>query len=184
MSSHRRATKYFSRKFNARKALFRGLIVSLVEHGRIRTTVTKAKEIRRHVEKAITLGKTDDLATRRILLSRIPNETTVNTIITDISKRFQDRPGGYTRVIKVGRRPGDTAEMAFLEFVDFDWKAGVETPEKSKGEKAKPSDKAKTADKAKLAEKSKVTKKASMGAAAKKKAVRKAQQRSRQESRA
>ena len=114
MSSHRRATKYFSRKFNARKALFRGLIVSLVEHGRIKTTVTKAKEIRRHVEKAITVGKKDDLATRRLLLSRIPHEHVVDKIVSDISKRFFDRPGGYTRIIKIGRRPGDTSEMAFI----------------------------------------------------------------------
>ena len=125
MSSHRRATKYFSRKFNARKALFRGLMVSLVEHGRIKTTVVKAKEIRRHIEKAITLGKKDDLATRRLLLSRIPNETTVTAIMGDLSKRFAARPGGYTRVIKIGRRPGDTAEMAFLDFVDYDWTANA-----------------------------------------------------------
>ena len=182
MSSHRRATKYFSRKFNARKALFRGLMVSLVEHGRIRTTVTKAKEIRRHIEKAITLGKKDDLATRRLLMSRIPNETTVNAIITDISKRFMTRPGGYTRVVKVGRRPGDTAEMAFLEFVDYDWKTAAGTPEKA--EKAAKGEKTKSADKAKTTEKAKVAKKTSMGLAAKKKAVRKKQQKARQESRA
>src|SRR4051794_10568266 len=106
MSSHRRATKYFSRKFNARKSLLRGLIVSLVEHGRIKTTIVKAKELRRHVEKAITLGKKGDLATRRLLMSRVPNEKTVDTILTDLSKRFSERRGGYTRIIKIGRRPG------------------------------------------------------------------------------
>lgn len=185
MSSHRRATKYFSRKFNARKALFRGLIVSLVEHGRIKTTVVKAKEIRRHVEKAITLGKKDDLATRRLLMSRIPNETTVNSIITDISKRFLTRPGGYTRVIKVGRRPGDTAEMAFLEFVDYDWKAAeAASDQPNKSEKTKSGDKSKSAAKAKVAEKAKVAKKTSMSLAARKKSVRKMQQKSRKESRA
>ena len=143
MSSHRRATKYFSRKFNARKALLRGLMVSLVEHGRIKTTVDKAKELRRHIEPAITLGKKGDLATRRLLMSRIPNETTVEAILSDISKRFADRPGGYTRIIKIGRRPGDTAEMAFLEFVDYDYEAqGGTTAEKAEKKAAA---KAKTA---------------------------------------
>ena len=139
MSSHRRATKYFSRKFNARKALLRGLMVSLVEHGRIKTTVDKAKELRRHIEPAITLGKKGDLATRRLLMSRIPNETTVETILSDISKRFADRPGGYTRIIKIGRRPGDTAEMAFIEFVDYKWddKKADKAETKAKGKKAK-----------------------------------------------
>lgn len=181
MSSHRRATKYFSRKFNARKALFRGLIVSLVEHGRIKTTVVKAKEIRRHVEKAITLGKKDDLATRRLLLSRIPNETTVNTIVTDISKRFATRPGGYTRIIKVGRRPGDTAEMAFLEFVDYDWQAaaGSEKTEKTAA-KGKAKAKAAKAD----AETKEVAKRTSTLAVAKKRARVKMQKESRRLNRA
>ena len=123
MSSHRRATKYFSRKFNARKAMLRGLMVSLVEHGRIKTTVDKAKELRRHIEPAITLGKKGDLASRRLLISRIANQDAVSKICADISKRFMERPGGYTRLIKIGRRPGDTAEMAFIEFVDYDWKS-------------------------------------------------------------
>ena len=123
MSSHRRATKYFSRKFNARKAMLRGLMVSLVDHGRIKTTVDKAKELRRHIEPAITLGKKGDLASRRLLISRIANQDAVSKICSDISKRFMERPGGYTRLIKIGRRPGDTAEMAFIEFVDYDWKS-------------------------------------------------------------
>jgi large subunit ribosomal protein L17 len=114
MSSHRRSTQNFSRAFGPRKALLRGLMISLVEHGRIKTTVDRAKEVRRQIEKAITLGKKGDLNTRRVLMSRLPNEACVNTIVTDISKRFEERPGGYTRVVKIGRRPGDTAEMAFL----------------------------------------------------------------------
>jgi large subunit ribosomal protein L17 len=125
MSSHRRRVKHFSRKSGPRKALLKGIMTSLVEHGRITTTVDRAKEVRRHVEKLITLGKKGDLATRRLLLSRMPNEAAVETIIGDLSVRFKTRPGGYTRVIKIGRRPGDTAEMAFLEFVDFDYEAKV-----------------------------------------------------------
>lgn len=131
MSSHRRRVKHFSRKSGPRKALIRGLVVSLVEHGRIKTTVDRAKEIKRHVEKAVTLGKKADLATRRLLLSRYPNEQTVKTLVEDLGPRFKTRPGGYTRVIKIGRRPGDAAEMAFLEFVDYDYeKAASEGTEK------------------------------------------------------
>lgn len=124
---HRRKTKYFSRKFNARKALLRGLIVSLVEHGRIRTTVDKAKELKRHAEKAVTLGKKGDLAARRLLLSRLPNHSAVDKIMTDISPRMKTREGGYTRIIKLDRRPGDQAEMAFIEFVDYDFKTSAKT---------------------------------------------------------
>lgn len=135
MSSHRRRVKHFSRKSGPRKALLRGLQMSLVEHGRISTTVDRAKETRRHIEKAITLGKKGDLATRRLLLSKLPNKDVVESIMTDLSVRFKARPGGYTRVIKIGRRPGDTAEMAFLEFVDYDYTTKVDakaTPVKAK----------------------------------------------------
>lgn len=131
MSSHRRSTQYFSRKFNARKALFRGLMNSLVEHERIQTTVEKAKELRRHIEKAITLGKRENLTARRLLLSRIANDGTVSKIMSDLSPRFKSRPGGYTRIIKIGRRPGDTAEMAFIEFVDYDFKKAAKPKAKS-----------------------------------------------------
>lgn len=117
---HRRKTKYFSRKTNPRKALIRGLVTALVENGRIKTTLAKAKELRRHVERAITLGKKGDLNTRRVLLARYPNEGLVHTIISDLSPRFKDRPGGYTRIMKISSRPGDAAPQAFIEFVDFD----------------------------------------------------------------
>jgi large subunit ribosomal protein L17 len=173
--AHRRNTKYFGRKFNAKKALLRGLIVSLVEHGRIKTTVTKAKELRRHVEKAITLGKKDDLASRRLLLSRIPNKNTVETIVSDLSKRFAGRPGGYTRIIKIGRRPGDKSEMAFIEFVDHDW---------SKAGSQKESEKSAKTEKVTKKEASKVAKKAAVVAAAKKKSVKRQQKKSRQSARA
>ncbi len=119
MSSHRRRVKHFHRASGPRKALLKGLVEALVENGRIKTTVDKAKELRRHVEKAVTLGKKGDLATRRLLMSRYPSETVVKIIMTDLSPRFKTRPGGYTRIIKLGRRPGDNAEMAFIEFVDY-----------------------------------------------------------------
>lgn len=139
MSSHRRLVKHFSRKSGPRKALLRGLMVSLVEHGRIKTTVARAKEVRRHIERAVTLGKKGDLNSLRLLIARLANKEMALDLVKNISPRFKDRAGGYTRVIKIGRRPGDTAEMAFLEFVDFDWKAKAETTT------AKPVKKGKTA---------------------------------------
>jgi len=137
---HRRKIRHFGRKHTAVKALLRGLVVSIVEHGRITTTVDKAKELRRHVEKAITLGKKNDLASRRLLLSRYPNQATVATIMDDLAPRFKTRKGGYTRIIKIGRRPGDTAEMAFIEFVDYDFE-GKGQPKAKDAAEATPADK-------------------------------------------
>ena len=125
MSSHRRLVKHFSRKSGPRKALIRGLMVSLVEHGRIKTTVARAKELRRHIERVVTLGKKGDLNSIRLVISRLANQDMGLDLVKNIAPRFKDRDGGYTRVVKIGRRPGDTAEMAFLEFVDFDWKSKV-----------------------------------------------------------
>lgn len=120
---HRVNFHSFGRRPGPRKALIRGLVDSLVENGRIKTTLAKAKELRRHVEKAITSGKKGDVHTRRILLQKYPNKNTVETIFSDLAKRFEDRPGGYTRIIKLGGRPGDQAEMAFIEFVDYQFDA-------------------------------------------------------------
>lgn len=117
---HRCQSKHFSRTSGARKALIRGLVSSLVEHERIKTTLPKAKELRRHVEKAITIGRAGSLHARRVLMAKYPNETTVHKIVSDLSKRFEGRPGGYTRIRKLGQRVGDGAPMAFIEFVDFD----------------------------------------------------------------
>lgn len=117
---HKAQVKHFSRSPNARKALFRGLVTSLVEHERIKTTLPKAKELRRHVEKAITAGRKGDLAATRNLLAKFPNQDTVSKIVNDLSVRFKERPGGYTRILKLGNRPGDGAPMAFIEFVDYD----------------------------------------------------------------
>ncbi len=123
---HRRKVKNFSRATNPRKALLRGLVSSLVECGRIKTTVAKAKELRRHVEKAITLGKTGNLNARRVLLADYPNKATVETIVSDLAVRFKERNGGYTRILKLSNRPGDCAPQAFIEFVDFDAKTYAE----------------------------------------------------------
>lgn len=134
---HRSKRHNFHRRPGPRVALIRGMVYSLVEHGRIKTTVARAKEVRRHVEKAITLGKKATLHSRRLLMSRFPNENVVNIIATDLQARFAKRPGGYTRIVKVGARAGDQSDMAFLEFVDYVPKAagGEETV---KGDKEAP----------------------------------------------
>lgn len=153
---HRVKTHSFGRRPDARKALIRGLVDSLVEHGRIRTTVPKAKELRKHVEKAITYGKKGTVHARRVLATRYPNTNTVSTIVDDLSKRFVERPGGYTRIIKMGPRPGDKAEMAFIEFVDYKLPP-VETEEAVNADGAKEAQ-SKLTEKRKVERKKKVRK--------------------------
>lgn len=136
---HRARVSTFGRKTGPRKALLRGLVTSLVEHGRIKTTLAKAKELRRHAEKAVTLGKEQTLHAQRLLMARYPNEKTVSTIMKELAPRFKERAGGYTRILKLGARPGDNAEMAFIEWVDYAPKAAGEKDLKveAKAKKAK-----------------------------------------------
>lgn len=103
-----------------RKALFRNQLLSLMEQERIVTTLAKAKELRRMAERVVTRGRTDTVAARRWVHTWVPDRTLVKKVFDDISPRFEDRPGGYTRIIKVGPRQGDGAEMAVLEFIDYD----------------------------------------------------------------
>lgn len=154
MASHRRLVKHFGRKFKARKALLRGLMKSLVEHGRIKTTLLKAKETRRQIEKAITLGRKGTLNSTRVLSARLADSDAAVALVKDIAPRFKERPGGYTRIIKIGARPGDKAEMAFLEFVDYDWKTKATPAVKATTGKGKKADKAET-NAAKIASKAK-----------------------------
>jgi large subunit ribosomal protein L17 len=134
MSRHRVKRHNFHRRHGPRIALIRGLVYNIVEHGRIKTTLAKAKEARRHVEKAITVAKGDDaLHARRLLLSRYPNEKVVDILATDLKKRFEKREGGYTRIIKIGARAGDQADVAYLEFVDYEPKTAK--AEEVKGDK-------------------------------------------------
>ena len=109
----------FGRHRGPRKALIRGLVYSLVEKERIKTTLSKAKCVRPLIEKAVTMGKRGDPHSRRVLLSRYPNKKAVDKILKNLSPRFKDRLGGYTRIIKLGFRSGDQAPVAYLEFVDF-----------------------------------------------------------------
>ena len=116
---HRTHNKNFGRNQGAKKSLVRGLVDSLVEHERIRTTLTKAKYIRSYVEKAITTGKAGTVHAHRTIASNYPNQNTVSKIMKDLSPRFKERPGGYTRIVKLGARPGDQVDMAYIEFVDY-----------------------------------------------------------------
>ncbi len=114
---HHKKGKILGRTAGPRKALFRGLTISFVEHGRITTTLAKAKAMRPIVEKLISASRKNDLATRRYLLARLHNEAAVNKLLSVIAPRYINRPGGYTRIMKVGPRPGDGAEQAVIELV-------------------------------------------------------------------
>lgn len=100
-----------------RKALFRGLMRSLILHERITTTTPRAKEIRPMVEKLITLGKRGDVHARRLAMQRLPDKDVVERLFKEVAPKYADRPGGYTRITKVGKRLGDGAEMAVIELV-------------------------------------------------------------------
>ncbi len=115
---HRKAKVTLDRKAGPRRALLRHLAVSLVTHGRIRTTAAKARAVRPVVERAITVGKRGDLAARRRLISTLGSPAAAERILSSWSKKFKERPGGYTRTVKLGRRAGDAALVVLLEFVD------------------------------------------------------------------
>lgn len=115
---HRKSGRQLNRNSSHRSAMFRNMTVSLVEHELIRTTLPKAKELRRFAEPLITLAKTDSVANRRLAFSRTRDKAAVGKLFTDLGPRYKDRPGGYLRIIKAGFRPGDKAPMAYVELVD------------------------------------------------------------------
>lgn len=119
---HRVSGRKFSRNSAHRKAMFQNLACSLLEHEQIRTTLPKAKDLRPIVEKLITLGKKPTLHARRRAISLMRNEKVVTRLMDEVSPRFQDRNGGYTRIIKDGFRHGDNAPMAIIQLVDFTFK--------------------------------------------------------------
>ena len=118
MASHRVSGRNLSRKKDQRRALLRGLTSELVQHERITTTLAKAKETRVVAEKLITHGKKGTLHHRRLALSQVPNKKVVKKVFDDLSQRDADRPGGYTRITKLGPRQGDGAQMAVIELVE------------------------------------------------------------------
>jgi len=120
---HARSGKKLGRDSAHRKALYSNLAGALIEHGRIKTTVTKAKAVKPHVEHMITLGRRGDLHARRQATAFLRSRDVVHKLFADVAPLFKDRPGGYTRIIKIGTRPGDSAEMAYIELVDDEYVA-------------------------------------------------------------
>lgn len=115
---HRNAGRKFGRTSSHRKAMFSNMCCSLIEHELIRTTLAKAKELRRYVEPLITVGKADSVASRRHVFDTLRSKSAVGKLFTTLGPRYVERPGGYVRVLKCGFRDGDNAPMAIVELVD------------------------------------------------------------------
>ena len=123
---HQRAGKKLGRDSAHRKALYANLAGALIEHGRIRTTEAKAKAVKPIAEQMITLGRRGDLAARRQAVAFLRSKDVVHRLFADVAPRFADRPGGYSRIVKLGPRYGDAADMVYLELVDYE--PDAETP--------------------------------------------------------
>ncbi len=134
---HGKKVNHLGRKKGHRKALLRNLSIALVEHKRIKTTLAKAKALRVYLEPLITKGKSNSTHNRRVVFSYLGNKTAVSEIFSTISEAVADRPGGYLRIIKTGYRMSDSAEMAIIEFVDFNsiYTGGTSKGDDSKGKK-------------------------------------------------
>lgn len=115
---HRKSGRRLNRTSAHRRAMFRNMAASLVEHEVIKTTLAKAKELRRVVEPLITLAKEDTVANRRLAFARTRSKAAVGKLFTELGPRYQDRPGGYTRILKAGFRVGDAAPVAYIELVE------------------------------------------------------------------
>jgi large subunit ribosomal protein L17 len=115
---HRNSGRSFSRTSSHRKAMFSNMCCSLIEHELIKTTLPKAKDLRRYIEPLITVSKTDSVATRRQAFDVLRSKVAVGKLFTDLGPRFVERPGGYVRIIKCGYRAGDNAPMAIVELLD------------------------------------------------------------------
>jgi large subunit ribosomal protein L17 len=115
---HRQSGRQLNRNSSHRKAMFRNMTSSLVEHELIKTTLPKAKELRRVAEPLITLAKNDSVANRRLAFDRLRSKDAVGKLFTELGPRYQGRPGGYIRILKCGYRTGDKAPMAYVELVD------------------------------------------------------------------
>ena len=128
---HRKAGRKLNRNSSHRKALLKNLAIALIEQDIIRTTLPKAKELRKTIEPLITLGKEDTVANRRLAFSRLRSDAAVGKLFSEISVNAKDRKGGYTRIIKAGFRPGDKADRAYIELVDRNNNAvaDADTPE-------------------------------------------------------
>lgn len=128
---HRKAGRKLNRNSSHRKALLKNLAIALIEQDIIKTTLPKAKELRKVIEPLITLGKEDTVANRRLAFNKLRSDAAVAKLFTEIAVNAKERKGGYTRIIKAGFRPGDKADMAYIELVDrnLDDMDSTEAPE-------------------------------------------------------
>ena len=115
---HRKSGRALGRKSSHRRAMYKNMAASLIQHETIRTTLPKAKELRRVVEPLITLAKQDGVARRRLAFSRLRDKASVGKLFNELGPRFKDRSGGYLRILKIGYRPGDSAPMALVLLLD------------------------------------------------------------------
>lgn len=115
---HRKTGRQLNRNSSHRKAMFQNMVVSLINHELIKTTLPKAKELRRFAEPLITMSKTDSVAKRRLAFSRLRDKSAVGKLFIELGPRYKERPGGYLRILKCGYRQGDQAPMAYVELVD------------------------------------------------------------------
>lgn len=152
---HLKAGRKFGRTSAHRKALFRNLVQALIKRERISTTLAKAKELRGKVEKTITLGKKGTLHARRQAFKLAPAKEAVQKVFGPLAERYANRPGGYTRIIRIGHRKGDDAPMAFIELVDREGEAKVSSKEKTAPKKEAKDTKPKVTEKKKAEPKAK-----------------------------
>lgn len=135
---HRKAKgRTLGRRADHRKAMVKNLAEALIAHGRIETTVTRAKEVRSYIEKLITKAREGSLHARRLIVARLHTEDAAKKLFEEIAPKYASRPGGYTRVIKTGPRRGDAVELAVLEFVEDEKKKAKKKPAKKGAKKAK-----------------------------------------------
>ena len=142
---HGKKINHLSRKTGHRKSMLANMACSLIEHKRINTTVAKAKALRVFVEPLVTKSKEDTTHNRRIVFSYLRNKYAVTELFREVAAKVGDRPGGYTRIIKLGNRLGDNADMAMIELVDFNTIYNVEAKAEKKGRSRRGSGKAKSA---------------------------------------
>lgn len=131
---HRKSGRQLNRNSSHRRAMFRNMTASLVEHEVIKTTLPKAKELRRVAEPLITLSKVDSVANRRLAFDRLRDKAAVGKLFNDLGPRYEARPGGYLRILKCGYRTGDSAPMAYVELVDRQTRADAEVSEDATAE--------------------------------------------------
>ena len=149
---HNKKFNHLGRTASHRSAMLSNMAISLIMHKRITTTVAKAKALKKYVEPLITKAKEDSTNSRRVVFSYLQNKEAIKELFSTVSEKVGDRPGGYTRIIKLGTRQGDAAQVCFIELVDFDPEMAKDTKKKSTRRSRKSAPKAEAAAEAPVAE--------------------------------